>query len=277
MGFTCTLCGRVIGSDNGDEGVVAPDADKCCDVCNVHVVSVIARPGRIAEVAKAIAARGPSFVCVLCGEASGGYGHNAAPLMGGECCDACNVRVVMYRLMVLYTERKDEGSRAGGTQAKGVSRRTDDTMADVVGVSRRNDVSMAGVTAGVTREGCKEEEMSGADGNWLITSDDEEAVERVEVEAWNQYKAKGCRKREAGVALEDGMDVDEEVVCVGVTCEFKCVLCDGVKRGRVYTPVPFGVDGEKCCGVCHGLVIKALVDDMDSDEELIGEKFVDLT
>jgi hypothetical protein len=93
-------------------------------------------------------------------------------------------------------------------------------------------------------------------------------------------RAKGISRRTGGAVADapgDGMDVVEEVVCVGVDCEFKCALCGGVKRGRVYTPVPFGVDGERCCGVCHGVVINALVNDMDSDEELIGERFVDLT
>ena len=39
-----------------------------------------------------------SFSCVLCGAVIAGFGHNAAPLATGKCCDACNRRVILERL-----------------------------------------------------------------------------------------------------------------------------------------------------------------------------------
>lgn len=38
--------------------------------------------------------------CILCGEELGGMGNNPWPLaVEGRCCDACNRRVVMARMM----------------------------------------------------------------------------------------------------------------------------------------------------------------------------------
>lgn len=35
--------------------------------------------------------------CALCGAAIVGYGHNAAPMAQGKCCDTCNLRVIAAR------------------------------------------------------------------------------------------------------------------------------------------------------------------------------------
>tara|TARA_R100000687_G_C6398141_1_gene140526 strand:- start:246 stop:410 length:165 start_codon:yes stop_codon:yes gene_type:complete len=36
--------------------------------------------------------------CVLCGEEIEGRGHDPQPLALGQCCDACNIRVMAARL-----------------------------------------------------------------------------------------------------------------------------------------------------------------------------------
>jgi hypothetical protein len=36
--------------------------------------------------------------CALCGAAIVGYGHNAAPMAQGKCCDTCNLRVMAVRI-----------------------------------------------------------------------------------------------------------------------------------------------------------------------------------
>lgn len=47
-------------------------------------------------------ARWEEFECVLCGESFNEYGNNPYPLAEeGECCDACNVDVIMARIEAL--------------------------------------------------------------------------------------------------------------------------------------------------------------------------------
>ena len=47
-------------------------------------------------------ARWEEFECVLCGEKSNEYGNNPYPLAEeGECCDACNIDVIMARIEAL--------------------------------------------------------------------------------------------------------------------------------------------------------------------------------
>lgn len=36
--------------------------------------------------------------CVLCEETYEGYGNNARPLAKGQCCDACNIKVIVARM-----------------------------------------------------------------------------------------------------------------------------------------------------------------------------------
>lgn len=40
-------------------------------------------------------------ICVLCKKEFHGYGNNAEPLAKGECCDACNLKVVMKRIELI--------------------------------------------------------------------------------------------------------------------------------------------------------------------------------
>ena len=37
----------------------------------------------------------PTAMCVICGEEYEGYGNNALPVKEGECCDQCNLKVVV--------------------------------------------------------------------------------------------------------------------------------------------------------------------------------------
>ena len=39
-----------------------------------------------------------SFECVICKMTFEGWSNNAEPLASGECCDSCNIRVLMARL-----------------------------------------------------------------------------------------------------------------------------------------------------------------------------------
>ncbi len=39
--------------------------------------------------------------CTFCGQPSGRYGNNAAPLAAGSCCDSCNTTVVLAHRMEL--------------------------------------------------------------------------------------------------------------------------------------------------------------------------------
>ena len=51
-------------------------------------------------------ARWEEFECVLCGEKFNEYGNNPYPLAEeGECCDACNVDVIMARIEAMTAER----------------------------------------------------------------------------------------------------------------------------------------------------------------------------
>lgn len=36
--------------------------------------------------------------CCICGKQISGYGHNAAPLKDGRCCDKCNIEVLKKRI-----------------------------------------------------------------------------------------------------------------------------------------------------------------------------------
>ena len=40
--------------------------------------------------------------CVICGKEIIGYGNNARPLKEGRCCDECNNKVILERLVKLY-------------------------------------------------------------------------------------------------------------------------------------------------------------------------------
>ena len=39
--------------------------------------------------------------CVLCGKEFSGYGNNAEPLKKGVCCDECNQKVILERILLL--------------------------------------------------------------------------------------------------------------------------------------------------------------------------------
>ena len=39
--------------------------------------------------------------CCICGKEIKGYGNNASPLFDGVCCDECNKKVVLSRLIVM--------------------------------------------------------------------------------------------------------------------------------------------------------------------------------
>lgn len=39
--------------------------------------------------------------CVLCGKEFSGYGNNAEPLKKGVCCDKCNQKVILARILLL--------------------------------------------------------------------------------------------------------------------------------------------------------------------------------
>lgn len=49
------------------------------------------------------------FICSICREETLGWGHNAQPLSAGRCCDLCNVKVVVARIV---RERDDGGKDA---------------------------------------------------------------------------------------------------------------------------------------------------------------------
>ncbi len=45
--------------------------------------------------------------CVICGRKFGGYGNNADPVAKGECCDDCNLKVVVpARIRMIYADRE---------------------------------------------------------------------------------------------------------------------------------------------------------------------------
>lgn len=45
--------------------------------------------------------------CVICGRKFSGYGNNADPVAKGECCDDCNVNVVVpARIRMIYADRE---------------------------------------------------------------------------------------------------------------------------------------------------------------------------
>ena len=45
--------------------------------------------------------------CVICGQKFSGYGNNAEPVARGECCDDCNLKVVVpARIKMIYTGKE---------------------------------------------------------------------------------------------------------------------------------------------------------------------------
>ena len=51
--------------------------------------------------------------CCICGEEINGYGNNAEPLAEGECCDRCNIEVVIpYRLALMFGSDTEEDADA---------------------------------------------------------------------------------------------------------------------------------------------------------------------
>ena len=49
--------------------------------------------------------------CALCGAAIVGYGHNAAPMAQGKCCDTCNLRVMAARIRGHLNSTMEQVSR----------------------------------------------------------------------------------------------------------------------------------------------------------------------
>ena len=47
--------------------------------------------------------------CVICGKAFDGYGNNADPVADGECCDECNMNIVVpARIEQIVADRRKE-------------------------------------------------------------------------------------------------------------------------------------------------------------------------
>ena len=47
--------------------------------------------------------------CVICGKQIAGYGNNAEPVMIGECCNECNLHIVIpARIFELLGDKKKE-------------------------------------------------------------------------------------------------------------------------------------------------------------------------
>lgn len=45
-------------------------------------------------------------VCCLCGKPYMGYGNNAMPVKSGQCCDECNLKVVIPARLNALKDRK---------------------------------------------------------------------------------------------------------------------------------------------------------------------------
>jgi hypothetical protein len=51
----------------------------------------------------------PRRCCSICGAEYSGYGHNAAPVKEGRCCDHCNAIVVLpARLAIMRSQQESE-------------------------------------------------------------------------------------------------------------------------------------------------------------------------
>ena len=59
--------------------------------------------------------------CVICKKEYYGYGHNAAPVEDGKCCDKCNEFVIEQRIVALHSHYayKDLQQRIDGDGTNG--------------------------------------------------------------------------------------------------------------------------------------------------------------